>query len=67
MGNRRVLGIDACKRSWIAIAVESAVTGAYCAEDIRTLIARAEADGSLAIVAIDMPIGLPDSRHRRPT
>lgn len=65
MGSKRMLGIDAYKRGWIGIAVESAVTGAYFAEDIQTLIARAEADGSLAIVAIDMPIGLPDSGHRR--
>jgi hypothetical protein len=29
MGSRRVLGVDACRRSWIAIAVEDGITGAY--------------------------------------
>jgi predicted RNase H-like nuclease len=39
-----VLGVDACKRGWIAIAFQDGSTGAYFAEDIQTLIARAEAD-----------------------
>jgi predicted RNase H-like nuclease len=65
MGSGRALGVDACKRGWIAIAIERAVTGAYFAEDIQTLIARAEADGPVAIVAIDIPIGLPDRGHRQ--
>lgn len=65
MNGGRVLGVDACKRGWIAIAVEGAVTGAYFAEDIAALMARAQADGPLAIVAIDMPIGLPDREHRQ--
>jgi predicted RNase H-like nuclease len=65
MGSRRVLGVDACRRGWIAIAVEGGVTGAYFAADIQALVARAEADGPLAVVAIDIPIGLPDRGHRR--
>jgi predicted RNase H-like nuclease len=64
-GGGRVLGVDACKRGWIAVAVEDAVTGAYFAEDFPALIARAQADGPLAVVAVDMPIGLPDRGHRR--
>jgi predicted RNase H-like nuclease len=60
-----VLGVDACKRGWIAVAVEDAVTGAYFAEDFPGLIARAQADGPLAVVAVDMPIGLPDRGHRK--
>jgi predicted RNase H-like nuclease len=62
---RRVLGVDACQRGWIAIAVEDVVTGAYFAEDIETLLARVQADGPVAVVAIDMPIGLPDRGYRR--
>jgi predicted RNase H-like nuclease len=65
MNRRRVLGVDACKRGWIAIAVEDTVTGAYFAEDIELLMARAQADGPLAVVAVDMPIGLPDRGHRQ--
>ncbi len=59
------MGVDACKRGWIAIAVEGGSTGGYFAEDIQLLIARAEADGPLDVVAVDMPIGLPDRGHRR--
>ena len=65
MGSGRVLGVDACKRGWIAIAVGDGGTGAYFAEDIQLLIARAEADGPLAVVAVDMPIGLPDRGQRQ--
>jgi predicted RNase H-like nuclease len=65
MSGGRVLGVDACKRGWIAIAVEDAVTRAFFAKDIEMLIARAQAAGPLAVVAIDMPIGLPDHGHRQ--
>lgn len=65
MGSGRVLGVDACKRGWIAIEVEEAVARAYFAEEIQTLMGRAEADGPLAVVAIDMPIGLPDRGYRQ--
>jgi predicted RNase H-like nuclease len=65
MSNRRVLGVDACRRGWIAIAVEDVVTDAYFAEDIQTLISLAEAGGALSVVGIDMPIGLPDRGHRQ--
>ena len=60
-----MLGVDACKRGWVAIALEEAVTGAYVAGDIETLIAGAQADGPVAVVAVDMPIGLPDRGHRQ--
>lgn len=65
MDSARVLGVDACKRGWIAIAVEGGITGAYVAEDIQALAAMAQADGPLEVVAIDMPIGLPDRGHRQ--
>jgi predicted RNase H-like nuclease len=65
MGSGRVLGVDACRRGWIAIAAEDGVTGAYFARDIEALIARAETDGPIAVVAVDMPIGLPDRSLRQ--
>jgi predicted RNase H-like nuclease len=65
MAGQRVLGVDACRRGWIAISVEDTVTGAYVDDDIGALVARAKADGPLAVVAIDMPIGLPDRGLRR--
>src|SRR5262249_3673298 len=61
MGSRtrggRVLGVDACRRGWIAVAAERAVTGAYFAETIQALVARAQAGGPPAGVAGEMPIG----------
>jgi len=64
-GGARVLGVDACRRGWIAIAIEGAVTRAYFAADIQALVARAQADGPLAVVAVDMPIGLADRGQRQ--
>jgi predicted RNase H-like nuclease len=63
VGGGRVLGVDACRRGWIAIAAEDGINGAYFDEDIDTLLAQADADGPISVVAIDMPIGLPDRRH----
>ena len=63
--SKRALGIDACRRGWIAIAVEDGITGAYFDEDIHALIAQAEADGPISVVAVDMPIGLPDRGYRQ--
>lgn len=60
-----MLGVDACKRGWIAIAVDDAVSGAYFADDIGMLVALAQAGGPLAVIAVDMPIGLPDRGHRQ--
>jgi predicted RNase H-like nuclease len=65
MAGERALGVDACRAGWVALAIEDGVTGAYFGEDIRALIARAEADGPLAVVGIDMPIGLPDRGLRQ--
>ncbi|GAA4445719.1 DUF429 domain-containing protein [Actinokineospora soli] len=52
----RVLGVDACKTGWVGIALGEAVD-AYYAETIADLVAKA---GSVCLVAVDMPIGLPD-------
>jgi len=64
-GGGRVLGVDACRRGWIAVAADDAVTGAYFAADIQVLVARAQADGPLQVVAVDMPIGLADRGQRQ--
>jgi predicted RNase H-like nuclease len=64
-GGGRVLGVDACRRGWIAVAADDAVTGAYFDADIQALVARAQADGPLAVVAVDMPIGLADRGQRQ--
>jgi len=61
----RVLGADACPGAWIGIAVCGPDVRAYLDTEIEALVAQAAADGPLAVVGIDMPIGLADSGHRR--
>ena len=57
----RVLGVDACRKGWIGIAGDLT---AYFAVTIGELFERASADGELAVVGIDIPIGLPSTRSR---
>ena len=63
MDRVRVLGVDACKAGWVGIALDDA--RAYVAATIDELVARAEADGRVEVVGIDIPIGLPDSTRRQ--
>ncbi len=58
----RVLGVDACRAGWVGIAPGAG--RAYAAAEIGTLIELAERDGQLDVVAIDIPIGLPDRGRR---
>jgi predicted RNase H-like nuclease len=62
---RRLLGVDACRTGWVGVAPDPAGPRAYLAADIAALVAAAEADGAVAVVAIDIPIGLPDAGVRR--
>ncbi len=57
-----VVGVDACKRGWVGIASDRQD---YFGETIDRLVAAAEADGSLDVVAIDIPIGLPVTGPRQ--
>ena len=57
----RVLGVDACKKGWVGVASD---LRAYFGESIDKLVAAAEADGPLAVVGIDIPIGLSTSGPR---
>ena len=61
----RVLGVDACKAGWVGIALGESEPRAYVAADIESLIRQAEEHGPLAVVAVDIPIGLPDAGRRR--
>jgi predicted RNase H-like nuclease len=63
-GRGRVLGIDACKAGWVGIALTDGRADAYFATEIGDLVAHAETHGALAVVAVDMPIGLPDTGRR---
>src|SRR5262245_9475785 len=61
----RVLGVDACKTGWVGIVLDRATTTAMYARTIAELVSTAEATGALAVVGIDIPIGLPDAGRRR--
>lgn len=60
-----MLGCDGCRAGWIGIAVASGQVAAYVSGEIGALVAAAEQDGPVDVVAVDIPIGLPDSGRRR--
>jgi predicted RNase H-like nuclease len=59
-----VLGVDACKAGWVGILLSEEPPRALFAATIAALVSDAEADGPLAAVGVDMPIGLPDAGRR---
>lgn len=59
-----VLGADVCQGAWAGIATDGErIVGRY-ASTIAELVAAAASEGTVAVVAIDIPIGLPE-RHPR--
>lgn len=58
----RLMGVDACKKGWVGIT--SDLRG-YFGANIGQLVSAAERDGSLEVVAIDIPIGLPITGARQ--
>jgi predicted RNase H-like nuclease len=65
MDSERVLGVDACKAGWVGLALTGQDCSAYVAGTIDELVEWVDMDGPLAVVAIDMPIGLPDRGRRQ--
>lgn len=61
----RVLGVDACKAGWVGIALGDGPLRPYFATLIDDLVSAAALDGPLDVVAIDMPIGMPDRGRRK--
>ena len=61
-----VMGVDACSTGWIGIVEWDGRISAHWAPDIVSLMAEASPDGPLAVVAVDMPIGLADAGRRAP-
>ena len=51
----RVIGVDPCKKGWVGLT--SDMRGYFATID--ELVATADGDGELEVVAIDIPIGLP--------
>jgi predicted RNase H-like nuclease len=61
----RVLGVDACRAGWVAIAWDGRDVQAYVHSDIGAIAAMAAADGPVEVIGIDIPIGLADSSLRQ--
>ena len=60
-----MLGVDACKTGWIGIALSQGTLSAHAAAGIGDLVEDASSGGPLAVIAIDIPIGLPDTGRRQ--
>ncbi len=65
MSGRRVLGVDSCKAGWVGIVLSDGDPRACVAAQIGDLVDEADRDGPLEVIAIDIPIGLPDTGRRR--
>jgi predicted RNase H-like nuclease len=64
MGSPLVLGVDGCSKGWLGIAIGAAVT-AHFGTTIGDLVQLVEDQiGRPDVVAIDIPIGLPDATIR---
>ena len=61
----RVLGADACRAGWVGITLSDDGVQAYVHAEIAGLVALAEETGPLAVVGIDIPIGLADTGLRQ--
>ena len=61
----RVLGVDACRAGWVGVVWDGGRATALAARDIGSLVAAAELDSPVSVVAIDIPIGLPDTGRRQ--
>ena len=64
MSQRRVLGADVCSKGWVGVASGPHATAACFGPTIRDLLNVAAEDGDIEVVALDIPIGLPDTGHR---
>jgi predicted RNase H-like nuclease len=61
----RVLGVDACKAGWVGVVLDDGGAAVHVAKTVAALVAAVEVDGDLAVIGIDIPIGLPDTGRRQ--
>ncbi|WP_435091616.1 DUF429 domain-containing protein [Micromonospora aurantiaca (nom. illeg.)] len=57
--------MDACKAGWVGVVLHDGAATVHVGRTIAALVAGAEMDGHLAVVGIDIPIGLPDTGRRQ--
>ncbi len=61
-----VLGVDGCKAGWVGVVLSGGTATAVVAPTIADLVAAVRSDHpDLAVVGIDIPIGLPDTAPRQ--
>jgi predicted RNase H-like nuclease len=60
-----VLGADACRAGWVGITLSDAGVRAHVHAEIAGLVGLAAAGGPLAVIGIDIPIGLADAGLRQ--
>lgn len=60
----RVLGVDGCRRGWAGIAWDGVRVEGLFALTLDEMLASARASGDVAVVGVDMPLGLPDRGSR---
>ncbi|MFY9888923.1 MAG: DUF429 domain-containing protein [Streptosporangiaceae bacterium] len=61
----RVLGADACRAGWVGIVISDQGLSAHIHAEIAGLVAAASGSGPLAVIGIDIPIGLADAGFRQ--
>ncbi|MBS2937144.1 DUF429 domain-containing protein [Nocardioides sp. J2M5] len=60
------LGVDACSAGWVGVVLDTDLrSSVHVAPDIAGLVGLVRERHDVAVVAIDIPIGLPDSGGRR--
>jgi len=55
-----VLGVDACKAGWVGVLLAGDTASIHVAPTVRDLVQAADVEAWAEVVAIDIPIGLPD-------
>ncbi|MCY4727930.1 DUF429 domain-containing protein [Nocardioides sp. STR2] len=61
-----VLGVDACPAGWVGVVIDpQRRTSVFVAPDITGLVELVRERHDVAVVAVDIPIGLPDTTGRR--
>ena len=59
-----VLGVDACKAGWVGVLLADSTASIHVAATVRKLLEAADVEAWAEVVAIDIPIGLPDASRR---
>jgi predicted RNase H-like nuclease len=61
----RVVGVDSCRSGWVGIALgPGPEVRAHLGTTVAELVSDAERDGTVEVVGVDIPIGLPDAGVR---